>query len=262
MLAVINSPEPAEPPGGGPDQAEPGRRRRQPVQARSRETVERILHAAAVLIEEGGVDAVTTRAIAERAGITAPSLYRFFADREQVLDALVEQHLEELSAFLAEAEEGWTPRSLPEFVEHEFGSYAAYYQANPSAVRLWLDGRVSPTVRAEVLRYNHRIAQRLHGVAVAAGLAAPQADLLVFVMAVELGDRILDLAFREHRDPDPDVIRQGRIALTAYLAAALRLSGDTARHQQRTAGTTPSALPDAGAADVTDSEQEGPRALA
>ena len=223
MLAAVNSPEPAEPPGAGPDQAEPGRRRRQPVQARSRETVERILDAAAVLIEEGGVNAVTTRAIAERAGITAPSLYRFFADREQVLDALVEQHLERLSAFLAEAEAGWTPRSLPEFVEGELDFYVAYFRANRNAARLWLDGRVSPTVRAEVLRYNRGTAQRLHGVAVAAGLAAPQTDLLVFVMAVELGDRILDLAFRERRDPDPDVIRQGRIALTAYLAAALRL---------------------------------------
>ncbi len=78
-------------------------------------------------------------------------------------------------------------------------------------------------MRAEVLRYNRGTAQRLHDMAVAAGLAAPQTDLLVFVMAVELGDRILDLAFRERRDPDPDVIRQGRIALTAYLAAALRL---------------------------------------
>jgi hypothetical protein len=65
-------------------------------------------------------------------------------------------------------------------------------------------------------------------VAVAAGLAAPQTELLVFVMLVELGDRILDLAFRERRDPDPDVIRQGRIALTAYLAAALRLQASTA----------------------------------
>ena len=77
-------------------------------------------------------------------------------------------------------------------------------------------------MRAEVLRYNRRTAQRLHGMAVAAGLAAPQTDLLVFVITVELGDRILDLAFRERRDPDPDVIRQGRTALTAYLAAALR----------------------------------------
>ena len=228
MLAAVNSPEPTEPPGAGPDQAEPGRRRRQPVQARSRETVERILDAAAVLIEEGGVDAVTTRAIAGHAGITAPSLYRFFADREQVLDALIEEHLGRLSAFLADAETGWTPSSVPEFVERELGCYAAYFQANRNTARLWLDGRVSSAVRAEVLRYNHRTAQRLYGVAVAAGLAAPQTELLVFVMLVELGDRILDLAFRERRDPDPDVIRQGRIALTAYLAAALRLQASTA----------------------------------
>ena len=232
MAAVVKSTEPAEPSGAGPDPAESGRRRRQPVQARSRETVERILGAAAALIEEGGVDAVTTRAIAGRAAITAPSLYRFFADREQVLDALIEQHLGRLSAFLAEAETGWTPRSLPEFVERELGCYAAYFQANRNTARLWLDGRVSPTVRAEVLRYNRRTARRLHGVAVAAGLAAPQTELLVFVMLVELGDRILDLAFRERRDPDPDVIRQGRIALTAYLAAALRLQASTARRRR------------------------------
>ena len=92
-----------------------------------------------------------------------------------------------------------------------------------NAARLWLDGRVSPTVRAEVLRYNRRTAQRLHGVAIAAGLATPQTDPLVFVVLVELGDRVLDLAFRERREPDPDVIGQGRIALIAYLATALRL---------------------------------------
>ena len=197
-------------------------RRRQPVQARSRQTVERILGAAAVLIEEGGVEAVTTRAIAERAGITAPSLYRFFADREQVLDALIEQHLERLSGLLAGAEANWTPSSVTELVERELGFYVAYFKENRNAARLWLDGRVSPTVRAEVLRYQSRSAQRLRGLAVAAGLATQQTDPQVFVMLVELGDRILDVAFRERRDPDPDVIRHGRVALTAYLTATLR----------------------------------------
>ena len=222
MAGNVKSPVTTESPGAGPHRGELGRRR-QPVQARSRETVERILAAAADLIDEGGVDAVTTRGIAERAGITAPSLYRFFADREQVLDALIEQHLERLSAFLADAEAGWTPQSLTEFVERELDSYAAYYRAHPNAARLWLDGRVSPTVRAEVLRYHRRTAQRVHGVAVAAGLTATGTDPLIFVMMVELGDRTLELAFRGRRDPDADVIRHGRIALTAYLEAALRL---------------------------------------
>ncbi len=217
MLAAVKGPPPAKTPGTGP-----GRPRRQPVQARSRETVGRILDAAAVLLEEHGIEAVTTRAIAERAGITAPSLYRFFADREQILDELIEQHLERLSGFLGAAEAGWTPGSLAEFVEGELGFYVSYFQANRNAARLWLDGRVSPTVRAEVLRYNHRTAERLHSLASAAGLAGPHTNPLVFVMAVELGDRILDLAFRERRDPDPDVIRHGRVALAAYLQAALR----------------------------------------
>ena len=84
--------------------------------------MERILDAAAGLIKEDGVETVTTRSIADRAGITAPSLYRFFADREQVLDALIELHLERLSAFLVEAEAAWTLRSLAELVEREFGS--------------------------------------------------------------------------------------------------------------------------------------------
>jgi AcrR family transcriptional regulator len=197
-------------------------RRREPVQARSRETVERILDAAAALIDEGGVDAVTTRAIAARAGITAPSLYRFFADREQVLDALVERHLEQVTAFVAEAEARWTPESLADFVQRELNAYAAYYERYPNAARLWLDGRVSPTVRAEVLRYNDGNAHRLRASAVAAGLAAADSDPLVFGMAVELADRTLQLAFRERAKPDPAALEQGRIALSAYLQTALR----------------------------------------
>ena len=44
--------------------------RREPVQARSRLTVTRILDAAAAIADENGVDATTTRAIADRAGVS------------------------------------------------------------------------------------------------------------------------------------------------------------------------------------------------
>ena len=43
--------------------------RREPMQARSRLTVTRILDAAAAIADEEGVDATTTRAIADRAGV-------------------------------------------------------------------------------------------------------------------------------------------------------------------------------------------------
>ena len=53
--------------------------RREPTQARSRQTVTRILDVAAAIVDEQGVDAATTRTIADRAGVAYPSLYRFFA---------------------------------------------------------------------------------------------------------------------------------------------------------------------------------------
>ena len=82
--------------------------RREPVQARSRLTVTRILDAAAAIADENGVDATTTRAIADRAGVSYPSLYRFFADRDAILDELLQRHCTELDARCVAAEKSWT----------------------------------------------------------------------------------------------------------------------------------------------------------
>ncbi|CAN5454064.1 TetR/AcrR family transcriptional regulator [soil metagenome] len=49
---------------------------------------ERVLRAAAHLLETSGVDAVSTRAVATAAGIQPPTLYRQFGDKDGLLDAL------------------------------------------------------------------------------------------------------------------------------------------------------------------------------
>jgi AcrR family transcriptional regulator len=49
---------------------------------------ERVLQAAADLLESGGVDAVSTRAVAAGAGLQAPAIYRQFGDKDGLLDAL------------------------------------------------------------------------------------------------------------------------------------------------------------------------------
>lgn len=52
-------------------------------------TEDRILQAAAGLWHEGGFDAVTTRAVAARAGVNEVTLFRHFASKEGLLKALV-----------------------------------------------------------------------------------------------------------------------------------------------------------------------------
>jgi AcrR family transcriptional regulator len=59
----------------------------------------RLLAAAAMLLERGGPAAVTTRAVLEEAGVTAPTLYHHFGDKDGLLDALLE---EGVARFLAE----------------------------------------------------------------------------------------------------------------------------------------------------------------
>jgi AcrR family transcriptional regulator len=81
--------------------------RRAPVQERSKERVAKILGAAAALLDEGGLDAVTTNAIAREAGLPVGTLYQFFPNREAILLALAEQSLEALSArFAPQLEQG------------------------------------------------------------------------------------------------------------------------------------------------------------
>lgn len=65
-----------------------GDRRRRPQQERSRESRERILTAATQLFAEHGVGNVSTNRIAAHAGMSIGSLYRYFADRDAILETL------------------------------------------------------------------------------------------------------------------------------------------------------------------------------
>lgn len=54
-----------------------------------------MLIAARELLAEGGAAAVTTRAVAKRAGVGVGSLYEYFPNREAILAHLVEEILQQ-----------------------------------------------------------------------------------------------------------------------------------------------------------------------
>lgn len=53
-----------------------------------KDTRERIIEAAAKLVSEGGIEALSTRAVTAAAGVQAPTLYRLFGDKQGLLDAV------------------------------------------------------------------------------------------------------------------------------------------------------------------------------
>lgn len=60
---------------------------------------ERLVEVAARLLKAEGAGAVTTRAVAEAAGVQAPTIYRLFGDKDGLLDAVAE-HV--LAAYVAD----------------------------------------------------------------------------------------------------------------------------------------------------------------
>lgn len=67
------------------------RRRRVPSQDRSRDTFETICAAAADIIEEGGLTALNTNAVAQRAGVAITSVYAYFPDKWAIVVELFDR---------------------------------------------------------------------------------------------------------------------------------------------------------------------------
>lgn len=191
--------------------------RREPTQERSRRTVQQILEAAEQLVAEEGIDGVTTRAIAERAGVAVPSLYRFFADRDDVLDALVERMLVELEETSQVAEAAWVPGDIGDLLDLEFALHVTYFTAHPSLTALWFGGRASPAVVESVRRRNAALGERLRELLLGHGLIAADTPAAAFQLTTELGDRVMQMAFRDPGRVDTEALELGRAALVGFV---------------------------------------------
>ena len=83
------------------------RLRNAPRQARSRERLRRVLDAADEVLAAEGPEAFTTTRLAEVAGVSIGSVYRFFPDKEAIVEALAVRYwsdFEDLVAGVAEAD--------------------------------------------------------------------------------------------------------------------------------------------------------------
>ena len=61
------------------------------------------------------------------------------------------------------------------------------------------------------------MAQNLRAFAMDAGLAKKELTLKIAHLAVEVGDRVFQLAYAEDVDGDPELIEEGIVLVTSYL---------------------------------------------
>ncbi len=70
------------------------RPRRKAKQERARQTVDTLLEAAAQVLLDRGYAAATTNRIATRAGVSVGTLYEYFANKEELFQALIQRELD------------------------------------------------------------------------------------------------------------------------------------------------------------------------
>jgi AcrR family transcriptional regulator len=92
--------------------------RKTPIQARSTVTVEAIAEAAIQVLLSHGIERLTTTRVAERAGVSVGTLYQYYPNKQALLFAVLEAHLEKVAAALSQACEESHGLPLEAMVKH------------------------------------------------------------------------------------------------------------------------------------------------
>lgn len=197
----------------------PERLRRLPQQGRSRARLQHILQAADRLLERDGLEALTTTLIAEEAGISVGSLYKYFADRHAILAALAAHYAEEFAGLMQSfADEAATAGSddLPGDV---IDAYVALYRARPGHRALWFGRAKSDEVVAADEEKKRMEVDALGRMLVARGLLHDDDRVeTICRTAILCGDALIAAAFRASPDGDAEQIEEAKRILRAYLA--------------------------------------------
>jgi AcrR family transcriptional regulator len=115
--------------------------RRNPVQERSRVTVDAMLDAAVKLLRRSGISAVTTNRIAETAGVSIGSVYQYFRNKHALFVALHERHIRQIDDILRRRIEACAESSPERLVESLLDGMVEAHAADPELSEL-LDSEV------------------------------------------------------------------------------------------------------------------------
>ncbi len=135
-----------------------------PKQARSEQTLYRLLDAAQELIEAKGLADVSIPEIVRRAGSSVGGFYGRFKDKNELLRALEERFFNQLSERLEELAdpERWGRAGIPEIVATCVSELVSTTQEHQNLIAAFLyRSAQDPEFREDGLRFRRRVSQRI-----------------------------------------------------------------------------------------------------
>jgi AcrR family transcriptional regulator len=196
--------------------------RRSPVQERSHETVARVLAATTALLARGiAIESLTTAQIAAEAGLSVGGVYRFFPDKQAIVDAIAVRHMELFQERMGAAILADFPETPGAFLSAVIDAFVAYLVENPDfrTVAFGAPGGgryISRPTREDVAgsQVSDMVMEFISG----AFDIAPTPELAFRLrLATEMGDRLLAFAFEQPAESRGKVVAEAKRLLSAYL---------------------------------------------
>jgi AcrR family transcriptional regulator len=196
--------------------------RKRPIQARSAVTVEAISEATIQVLLSRGAERLTTTRVADRAGVSVGTLYQYYPNKQSLLFAVLEHHLNKVAEKVEAACEGACHKPLAEMIKEMVEAFVdAKMERADISVALY---RVSADVGGPTLI--KRFGQRWRKAVEAMLQSAPDAEsppdkFVIDIMLAAMAGAIRSLLESE---PSPGAVRKSTEQLVllcqSYMTAA------------------------------------------
>jgi len=194
--------------------------RKTPIQARSAVTVEAISEATIQVLLSHGAERLTTTRVAERAGVSVGTLYQYYPNKQSLLFAVLEHHMNNVAARVEAACNGACHKPLAEMIKEMVEAFVdAKMERADISVALY---RVSAEVGGpELIK---RIGQRSRKVVeamlqTATDIKSPPDKFAINTMLAAMAGAIRSLLEAE---PTPGEIRRSREQLVLLCQSYMR----------------------------------------
>jgi AcrR family transcriptional regulator len=196
----------------------PARIRHAPVQERSNDTVQQIFAATSTLLGRMPLEQITTSRIAAEAGVSVGGLYRFFPDKQAIIDAIAVRAVDDFRASVERTLEKTGAVEPREFLDLVIDAYVAFLDVRPDFRTIALGRHISAGTRES------QVAAEVGPAALVKGFIASldiqeSSDLnLKIRIATETGDRLIAFAFSQTSPAErARVIAEMKQLLSRYL---------------------------------------------
>jgi AcrR family transcriptional regulator len=196
--------------------------RKRPIQARSTITVEAICEATVQVLLSHGAERLTTTRVAQRAGVSVGTLYQYYPNKQSLLFAVLENHLNSVVARVEAVCESASHKPLAEMIQEMVEAFVdAKMERADISVALY---RVSAEVGGPALL--KRNSQRSRKAVEAMLQTAPDAKSTPNKFVIDMMLAAMAGAMRSllEAGPSPATVRKSREQLVllcqSYMAAA------------------------------------------